>query len=85
MSPITPSATSFACKNGSPLSLQDQGEWSLGDEFSCYSNYYRLLTAKAGASVAIADLKDREKNDLYVEQICHELTHVIGRSAGESA
>jgi hypothetical protein len=75
----------FNCPKGAPLSVNDKSEWGFGVDFPCYTNYYRLLVSKNGAPVAILDLKNRTKNDLYLEQRCHELSHVIGRGALEDA
>jgi hypothetical protein len=80
-----PNAPVFNCPKGTPLSVDDKDDWGFGLNFSCYANYYRLLVAEVGAPAAILDLKNRTKDDLYLQQRCHELTHVIGESALKNA
>ncbi len=75
----------FSCPKGVPLSVDDKTEWGFGFDFPCYTNYYRLLVFNGGAKTAILDLKNRTKDDLYLQQRCHELAHVIGRNALENS
>jgi len=54
-------------------------------EAGCYISRYEALTRSAGADAALDDLAERRANSGYVSAACHQLTHVVGRTAGESS
>jgi hypothetical protein len=47
----------------------------------CFVERYGALTRAAGADFALADLNSRQSNE-YLRAMCHQVTHVIGRTAG---
>lgn len=51
------------------------------ESFSCFENYYRGLVAGSGVKTAFDDLKARYEANPFLKSQCHQLTHVIGRSA----
>jgi hypothetical protein len=52
-------------------------------EFSCFAARYAALTRVSGAEAALDDLAERRKTNRYLVATCHQLTHVVGRTAGE--
>lgn len=73
----------FTCRDNPPDPFHAENKLVFGADFSCYMNYYRNLTVARGAPTAIADIKARIINDSYAKEECHQITHAIGRSAGE--
>jgi len=55
----------------------------LSIDAQCFAARYEALTRSAGVQVALADLTERRKANPYLIAACHQLTHVIGRAAGE--
>jgi hypothetical protein len=51
--------------------------------FSCYKKELHNLTVQQGPERAMALIKQQYSNVSYVKSQCHQLTHVIGRSAYE--
>jgi hypothetical protein len=51
-------------------------------EFGCLAGRYEALTRVSGVSAALADLDTRRATSGYVRGVCHQLTHVVGRTAG---
>jgi hypothetical protein len=52
-------------------------------DFTCHQERYRALVLDSGVEVAFADLKDERENNGFVRAACHQMTHVIGRTAAE--
>ena len=52
-------------------------------DFNCFTSRYEALTRVSGAMTALKDLADRGRKHHYLVGACHQLTHVIGRTAGE--
>jgi hypothetical protein len=56
---------------------------ALTTDYACHQERYRKLVQDSGVEEAFAGLKaDYEEND-FVKSNCHQMTHVIGRAAGE--
>jgi len=51
--------------------------------FDCYDQYYQQLVAQDGSEAALADLKTRYEQEPLVKSECHQIIHVIGRSAAK--
>jgi len=47
----------------------------------CYEQYYGSIVAREGVPEAFAALKAQYARDAQVQQLCHALTHIIGRAA----
>ncbi len=54
-------------------------------EFDCHERRYSELVRTAGAAVALDELATEQRRNGYVRAACHQLTHRIGRAAGELA
>ncbi len=52
-------------------------------DFACHQERYRALVLDSGVEAALADLKDERERNGFVRAACHDLTHVIGRTAVE--
>jgi hypothetical protein len=52
-------------------------------ELGCFAARYDALTRVSGAEAALADLAERRATSGYLGAACHQLTHVVGRTAGE--
>jgi len=50
-------------------------------DFLCYGNYYKGLTQQQDIQATFADLKVRYDESSLVRSMCHQLVHVIGRTA----
>ena len=64
-----------------PAAPECAGAQSL--DFNCFVSRYEALTRASGARAALRDLAERGRNHHYLVAACHQLTHVIGRTAGE--
>lgn len=51
--------------------------------FGCLSGRYETLTHQSGANVALATLEVEREANSYLDLGCHQMTHVIGRTAGK--
>ncbi len=51
--------------------------------YVCYQQRYRDLVRDFGVGAAFAELRDELTKDGFVKSNCHQMTHVIGRAAGE--
>ena len=51
------------------------------NDYSCYQKRYQDLVYNSGVKAAFADLKDQYNKEQFVKEACHQLTHVIGRTA----
>ncbi len=52
------------------------------DGFRCFVGFYRTLTRNRGVQAALADMKSRyNAGDAFIRSQCHQLIHVIGRTA----
>lgn len=52
--------------------------------YLCFAAFYKILTSNYGASIAIADMKQRFNQNSVIVSDCHPLMHVVGRTASES-
>jgi hypothetical protein len=52
-------------------------------DYACYKERYRALVLDSGVEAAFADLKYEHEKSGFVRAACHQLTHVIGRTAAE--
>lgn len=52
-------------------------------DYQCFQQHYKFLTTKKSTDVAFVDLKAEYKTNNFVRSQCHQLTHVIGRSAAQ--
>ena len=50
---------------------------------TCFIERYIALTRLQGSDVALADLATRQQSNQSLHASCHQLTHAIGRTAGE--
>jgi hypothetical protein len=50
---------------------------------NCFVSRYTALTTTAGAKVALDDLAAQSASNQFLIAACHQLTHVVGRTAGE--
>ena len=56
---------------------------ALSTDYACYQERYQNLVNSSGVRAAFVDLKDQYKKNEFVRASCHQLTHVIGRSAAD--
>ena len=54
-------------------------------DFDCLENHYVELVSASGPEAALADLGNAWEGGGFVRSACHQLTHRIGRAAGELA
>jgi hypothetical protein len=52
-------------------------------DFACHQERYRNLVLNSGVEAAFADLKDEREKNGFLRAGCHQMTHVIGRTAVE--
>jgi hypothetical protein len=52
-------------------------------DLGCFKERYATLTRGAGVRAALDDLATRRGANGYLVAACHQLTHVVGRTAGE--
>jgi len=52
-------------------------------DLACYVDRYAALTRHSGPRAALDDLTRRSSASGFVAAACHQLTHVVGRTAGE--
>jgi hypothetical protein len=52
-------------------------------DYVCYQKRYQALVHDYDVEAAFAELKDEYTTNKFVRSNCHQLTHVIGRAAGE--
>ncbi|MCI0542508.1 hypothetical protein L0Y69_01995 [bacterium] len=68
------------------VKLPENPECETGeDTFSCYERFYKVLSTGGGVSIAMEDMKERYALDSFVTSQCHQLVHVVGRTAGSNA
>jgi len=65
----------------SPQSLADCQ--TAAKSYKCYATYYAELAYEKGSKQAIADMETAYNSDEYVKAECHQLSHVVGRTAFE--
>src|SRR3954454_7161743 len=53
------------------------------NDYACYQKRYQNLVRDSGVEAAFADLKDEFTKEEFVKSNCHQLTHVIGRTAAD--
>ena len=53
------------------------------NDFACEKEYYKAKYQVDGLDATFADLKTQYAINPFVKSNCHQLTHVIGRAAGE--
>lgn len=51
------------------------------NDFRCYAKYYAILTYNHDPSKAFADVRTAYDKDDYVKSQCHQIVHIIGRTA----
>jgi len=64
-----------------PVTLADCR--NIKDNFPCYGKYYAQLTYDAGVEAAFADMQQAYDKDPVVKSQCHQLSHIVGRTAYE--
>lgn len=52
-------------------------------DYSCYLDRYQQLSHATGPPAALADLMSARTDNAYLRSVCHQVSHVIGRAAGE--
>lgn len=52
-------------------------------EFGCHARRYASLVRRSGPRAALAALDAEQRRNGYVRAACHQLTHRIGRAAGD--
>lgn len=58
-------------------------ECTSGQDFKCYSDYFESKTQTSSALDAITEMKTLATTNEYVKAQCHQLIHVVGRTAYE--
>ncbi len=53
------------------------------DEFKCWKKRYETIVTNDSPEAAFADMKQAYEQDNYVRRDCHQIAHVIGRSAAK--
>jgi hypothetical protein len=56
---------------------------TLSSDYACHQERYQNLVNDSGVEAAFAELKDDYGKNDFVKSGCHQLTHVIGRTAAE--
>jgi hypothetical protein len=54
---------------------------ALASDYACYQQRYQNLTRDSGVEAAFVELKDEFAENEFVKTNCHQLVHVIGRTA----
>jgi hypothetical protein len=54
---------------------------ALATDYACHQRRYQNLVRDSGVQAAFAELKDEFKKNELVKHNCHQMTHVIGRTA----
>jgi hypothetical protein len=54
-------------------------------DFSCHKGFYQAVVKQQGVKAAFTDLKQRFTTNDFIRAQCHQVTHVIGRAAGEQS
>jgi hypothetical protein len=54
---------------------------ALATDYACHQQRYQDMTRDLGVRAAFAELKEEYKEDEFVKHNCHQMTHVIGRTA----
>jgi hypothetical protein len=67
--------------SGEEAAVQCSGP--LANDYSCYQKRYQDLVYGSGVEAALAELKDEFAKEPFVKSNCHQLTHVIGRTAAK--
>jgi hypothetical protein len=52
-------------------------------DYQCYAKYYATLSYDQGTAAAFKDMEAAYNTDEYVKSQCHQLAHVVGRTAYE--
>src|SRR5687767_141510 len=52
-------------------------------EFECHARRYASLVRRSGPRAALAALDVEQRRNGYVRAACHQLTHRVGRTAGD--
>jgi hypothetical protein len=52
-------------------------------DYACYQDRYKNLVRSSGVEVAFTELKNEHEKNGFVKLNCHQLAHVIGRTAAE--
>lgn len=52
-------------------------------DYLCYLDRYQQLSEAAGPPAALANLMSARSGNAYLRSVCHQVSHVIGRVAGE--
>ena len=71
----------WAAARGSTPAPECTGAHSL--DFGCFADRYEVLTRTAGPDAALNELDDQHTSNTYLVGACHQLTHVVGRTAGQ--
>ena len=50
-------------------------------DFRCYAKFYAQTTYRQNPEAAFKDMKSRYNTDNYVKGECHQLSHIVGRTA----
>lgn len=56
---------------------------ALATDYACHQERYRDLARDSGVDAAFAELRDEYKKNDFVKSNCHQLVHVIGRTAAD--
>jgi hypothetical protein len=71
----------WAAARGSTPAPECTGARAL--DFGCFADRYEVLTRTAGPDAALNELDDQHTTNTYLLGACHQLTHVVGRTAGQ--
>ncbi len=63
--------------------VADCSSGAFAADYRCCQQRYKNLVRNPGVEAAFAELKDEYANNDVLSSYCHQLTHVIGRTAAE--
>lgn len=52
-------------------------------DYRCYARYYAVLAFEQGNATAMANMEAASASDPFVKAECHQLSHIVGRTAFE--
>jgi hypothetical protein len=56
---------------------------ALSNDYACHQERYQNLVLDSGVEAAFAELKDEYEKNEFVKSGCHQMTHIIGRTAAD--
>lgn len=53
------------------------------NDFGCWRDRYKQLVIQQSPKVALSDARAKAETNTFIKQNCHEIAHLIGRTAGK--